>query len=276
MQLSPAEIKRFQQTVLTHYQDHGRHDLPWRQPGSDGRFDPYRILVSELMLQQTQVSRVIPKFAAFLDTFPSAAALARAPLSAVLIAWQGLGYNRRAKFLWQAAQMIDGQWQEKWPRTVGELVALPGVGVNTAGAIAAYAFDVPVVFIETNIRSVVLHHFFKGQTDVPDSEVTAVMEQTLPEQDWRGWYWALMDYGTFLKQTVGNTARASRSYAKQSAFKGSRRAVRGAVLRELATGPVTRQALSERVADERLDSVLDDLAREQLIIGRDDTIMLYS
>jgi A/G-specific adenine glycosylase len=261
------EIHHFQKLVQDYYRDHGRHDMPWRQPP----FDPYKILVSEIMLQQTQVSRVTPKFTAFLQRFPTASALAAAPLADVLAAWSGLGYNRRAKFLWQAAQQIHGAF----PTTVEELVKLPGVGPNTAGAVAAYAFNQPAVFIETNIRTVFIHHFFKDQLDVPDSAILALVAETLPANP-REWYWALMDYGAYLKLTVGNLNRVSKSYARKSRFAGSLRQLRGEVLRLLIAGPLSAADLQQAIADERLPSVLQQLEQEQLVSFQNDVYQLGS
>ena len=263
--MKPAAIDDFQKQVFGYYAASGRHQLPWRVPLADGSFDPYRITVSELMLQQTQVSRVIPKFTAFLEVFPTVQALAAAPLSEVLTHWNGLGYNRRAKFLWQTARIVDAQLGGTFPRTKNELIGLPGIGTNTAGAILAYAFDEPVVFIETNIRTVFIHHFFADQTEVADSALVPLIEATLPHNRPREWYWALMDYGSHLKQTVGNLARASRSYSKQSAFQGSRRQIRGTILRLLTSGGHPLSALREAIADDRLESVLEDLTREGLV-----------
>lgn len=260
-------MEQFQQTVWGYYNKHGRHDLPWRQFEADGSLDPYKALVSELMLQQTQVPRVIPKFAEFVQQFPTMQALAAAPLSDVLRAWNGLGYNRRAKFLWQAAQAVVSEHGGMLPDTSDALVKLPGVGANTAGALLAYAYNKPVVFVETNIRSVFIYHFFAGAQAVDDKDIADLVAQTLPDNP-RLWYWALMDYGTYLKQTVGNVNKQSRHYAKQSAFYGSRRQVRGQVLRELAAAARTRDDLVRLIADERLQSVLDDLTREGLVAKR--------
>ncbi len=256
-----------QQTVLDYYQQHGRHDLPWRipEPGPGGHFDPYKILISELMLQQTQVGRVVPKFRAFAIAYPSAQALAEAPLADVLAHWNGLGYNRRAKFLWQTAQVLTGAYNGALPQKADQLTVLPGVGPNTAGAILAYAFNQPVAFIETNIRTVFIHHFFTDETEVSDTALRPLVESSLQGQEPRQWYWALMDYGAYLKQTVGNVSRGSAAYTKQSTFLGSRRQVRGKVLRVLMAAPLSRTELQERIQDERLGSVLADLKREGFI-----------
>jgi A/G-specific adenine glycosylase len=260
------EIYLFQETVWQYYHAHGRHDLPWRQPEADGAFDPYKIMVSELMLQQTQVQRVIPKFAAFLEAFPTVEALAAAPLADVLTVWSGLGYNRRAKFLWQAAQVVHAQHAGALPRTLPELIALPGIGPNTAGAIMTYAYNEPVVFVETNIRTVFIHHFFADQDGVSDKALLPLIEAAIPTDEARAWYWAIMDYGTYLKQSVGNVSRASSAYSKQSAFHGSRRQIRGQVLKLLTTRPHTLAELQAANSDERLPGVLTDLQTEGFIL----------
>lgn len=255
----------FRETVWAYYGAHGRHDLLWRQPDVHSQFDPYRILVSELMLQQTQVPRVIPKFAEFIARFPTITALATAPLEEVLRVWSGLGYNRRAKFLWQTAQIVVRDHHGELPRSAEALVALPGIGANTAGAILAYAFNQPVTFLETNIRTVFIHHFFHDQDQVADRALLPLVSAALDTESPREWYWALMDYGTHLKQTVGNRSRASKSYVKQSAFEGSRRQIRGQVLRSLGEQPRTLSELATIIPDQRLPGVVADLADEGMI-----------
>lgn len=222
-------------------------------------------MVSEIMLQQTQVPRVIPKYRDFLELFPTVESLAGASLGDVMRVWNGLGYNRRAKFLWQAAQAVVSQYHGKFPHTQKALVALPGIGVNTAGAILAYAFNLPVAFIETNIRTVYIHHFFTDQPQVDDRAIAKLVQDTLDEQHAREWYWALMDYGSYLKQTVGNKSRTSKAYVKQSAFQGSNRQLRGALIRALLNKPHTTAELQATFADERLADTLAQLVREGLV-----------
>ncbi|HUS25940.1 MAG TPA: hypothetical protein VMY99_01155 [Nevskiaceae bacterium] len=257
-------IPTFQKTVWDYYAAHGRHDLPWRQVEPNGQLDPYKVVVSEIMLQQTQVPRVVPKFTAFMATFPSFRALAAAPLADVLRTWSGLGYNRRAKFLWLAAQAVVQSHGGQLPNERKALEQLPGIGPNTAGAILAYAFNQSAVFIETNIRTVYIHHFFADINPVGDKHIAEVVSQTLPTEP-RLWYWALMDYGTHLKQTVGNKGRASATYTKQSAFHGSRRQIRGQVLRALGNSAQNFDQLAAQISDNRLPGVLQDLVTEQLI-----------
>jgi A/G-specific adenine glycosylase len=270
--MNDSRIDDFVQLVGEYYAAHGRHDLPWRLPKVDGDFDPYCIVVSELMLQQTQVSRVLPKFAEFITAFPSFAVLAAASLSTVLQAWSGLGYNRRAKFLWQTAQTIQTEYGGRLPSTAEGLTRLPGIGSNTAGAILAYAYNQPVVFVETNIRTVFIHHFFANQDSVTDKQIIALLQASLDvaqsEYDPRQWYWALMDYGTHLKKTAGNASRSSATYSKQSAFHGSRRQIRGQVLRLLGGESLTMPEFQTHTSDNRLSEVLRDLEAEGLIERR--------
>lgn len=262
--------RAFQTEVWDYYHAHGRDELPWRSAA-----DAYHVVVSELMLQQTQVGRVIPKYHEFLERFPSVRDLAEAPLGDVLRVWNGLGYNRRAKFLWQAAQQVVREHGGMFPDRSDQLVRLPGIGRNTAGAVLAYAYDRPAVFVETNIRTVFIHHFFHDRpAGVADEEILKLVGETLDKEHPREWYWALMDYGSYLKQTVGNLNRLSRTYAKQSVFEGSRRQVRGLVLRLLGDGPRTLAELREQIRDERLESILGDLADEQLIRRRGKTYRL--
>jgi A/G-specific adenine glycosylase len=260
-----AEIAEFRRVVRDFYQEHGRHDLPWRQAEADGSFDPYKILVSEMMLQQTQVARVIPKYQEFLTRFPNAKALAQAKPGNVLAAWNGLGYNRRARFLWQSAQKVSQEFGGTFPNDLKQLITLPGVGPNTAGAIMAYAFNEPAVFIETNIRTVFIHHFFKDQANIPDKDILELVDKSLDRKQPRGWYWSLMDYGSHLKQAVGNLNRASKSYARQSKFEGSRRQVRGRVIGALLERSLTRSELDKQISDARLDEVLEALIREGMV-----------
>ena len=225
------EIAAFREVVLGYYQDHGR-DLPWRRTA-----DPYAALVSEVMLQQTQVPRVIPKYEAFIARFPTVNALAAAPLADVLALWSGLGYNRRAKSLKAAAEVIVGKHDGCVPNTVEGLTSLPGVGYATAAQILAFAFGVGVPFLETNVRSVILHHFFADAEQVPDAALLPLVEATLDRQDPRTWYWALMDYGTYLKRALPNPSRRSAHHARQARFEGSNRQLRGWLLRELTARP---------------------------------------
>lgn len=257
--LTDEQVTEFREIVWDYFRTH-RRDMPWRDDPS-----PYHVLVSELMLQQTQVGRVLPKYQEFMARFPTIVDLASAALGDVLAAWSGLGYNRRAKFLHAAASKVVSDFGGELPATRDELVSLPGIGPNTAGAILAYAFNQPVVFIETNVRTVLFHHFFADQTDIDDRVLLPIVQQVCDPEHPREWYYALMDYGTHLKQTAGNNISQSKHYARQSKFEGSRRQVRGRILRELVAGGRATEELLTLLADDRARSVLDDLSREGLI-----------
>ncbi|MGB3023584.1 MAG: hypothetical protein WBB39_02145 [Candidatus Saccharimonadales bacterium] len=257
MELSPRNRDDFRDTVWQYYAHHHRA-MPWRDDCS-----LYAVLVSELMLQQTQVSRVLPKFAEFMRRFPSIETLAEAPLSEVIVAWQGLGYNRRAKYLHEAAKLVVDQGAS---RTVDALIKLPGVGRNTAGAIMAYVYDEPVVFVETNIRTVYIHHFFADHHDIHDRDISNLVKQTLDHEHPREWYWALMDYGAYLKLT-DNRLSQSRHYKKQSPLEGSVRQMRGHILDVLRRAPIDRHDTDDELQhDERFNAACEGLLRDGLIV----------
>jgi A/G-specific adenine glycosylase len=240
-------------------------DMPWR---SDTR--PYYVLVSELMLQQTQVDRVIPKFNAFIATFPDEKSLAAASLADVLVLWQGLGYNRRAKYLHDTAKMITIEYDGIFPTTYAQLLKLSGVGPNTAGAIMTYAYNQPTVFIETNVRTVYFEHFFADQDSVTDAELRGVVEKTLDREHPREFYWALMDYGSWLKKQGAGRLKQSKHYKKQSALKGSVREIRGQIVQRLTSGDVSLMDLQCSVTyDERFDGALAGLVRDGLVTQTD-------
>jgi A/G-specific adenine glycosylase len=223
------------------------------------------------MLQQTQVNRVLPKYHAFLKRFPTVHALAQAPLREVLIQWQGLGYNRRAKMLHACALEVVEKHKGRFPQTQEALVALPGIGPYTAGAVLAFAYNKPVVFIETNIRSVYLHHFFNDATQVTDRELLPFIERTLHTGDPRSWYYALMDYGVCIKKECGNPNTRSVHYTKQSAFKGSDRQIRGAIVRLLTEKEYTRNALHGALSlfeDARIDAQIEKLKKEGIVVQK--------
>lgn len=243
--------------------------MPWRL-----HTEPYYILVSEVMLQQTQVSRVIPKFEAFLQLFPTIQHLSESPLAEVLNAWSGLGYNRRAKFLHEAAKQIVAEHGGHIPQELGELKKLPGVGHNTAAAIVVYAFNHPNVFIETNIRSVYIHHFFASEKKVSDAELLPLIEATLDPINPREWYWALMDYGAYIKATFPNPSRNSTRHIKQSKFQGSDRQLRGTIVRLLLHGPLRVTDISERLNDPRTPDIIKSLEREGLLKVEDGVALL--
>ncbi len=265
---------QFKKIVWNYYKAHGRHDLPWRKTTN-----PYYILVSEIMLQQTQVSRVIPFYKKFLKEFSTFKSLATAPLSEVLRPWQGLGYNRRAKFLWQTARIVTEKYKGKLPQDPLLLKELPGIGLNTAGSVGAFAFNAPVVFIETNIRRVFIHHFFKNKKSVLDKDILFLIEKNVDERDPRKWYWALMDYGAYLGITIDNPNRLSKHYSKQSLFKGSDRELRGKIIKALLKARKTSMnILKKEINDpkDRTQKIIGQMIKEGLISTKRNRLYLSS
>lgn len=237
--------KKFNRMLYAHYERSGRA-MPWRENTS-----PYYVLVSEIMLQQTQVDRVRAKFVAFVREFPSFGALARAPRADVLRAWQGLGYNRRALALQECARRVVHEYRSRLPQDPGVLKTFPGIGKATAASVCVYAFNMPEVFIETNVRAVFLHFFFRDREDVHDRELEPLVRKMLDAENPRLWYWALMDQGVTLKKLHKNPSRRSAHYARQSKFEGSSRQLRGAILRTLLErGPLPARRLADILARE--------------------------
>ena len=263
-----SHFPAFRKTVLDYYRKQGRHDLPWRQGKT-----PYAIVVSEIMLQQTQVDRVIPFYIRFVKRFPTWGSLARAQKVSVLKAWQGLGYNRRALMLQQCAQDIVSSHRGVLPDTFGLLVKLPGIGPYTAGAIMAFAFNKPYPMIETNIRRVYIHHFFPKKRVVDDADIIALVEKSMDRRHSRVWFSALMDYGSWLAGRIKNPNRQSVGYTRQSDFEGSSRQIRGRVLKILlARKKMTVSALEKAVGDARFKDILIILEREGFLVRHGKTV----
>ena len=259
--------------LLTHYQVSAR-DLPWRRT-----HDPYAVLVSEVMLQQTQVSRVAPAFERFMRRFPTLSALAAAPLAAVLREWSGLGYNRRARDLQRIARLCPNGL----PDTVAELDALPGIGAYTAGAVACFAFGQRVAFADVNIKRV-LGRVFLGRP-ATDKEGVDLDARAVPDRNADLWHHALMDLGAticaakaptcelcplqtdclFARSPAvgGRTARV----ARPAAYTSSDRRVRGAIVRSLvqAETGLTLHALEKQLADARVPRLIEALVADGLI-----------
>ena len=259
---TPEAIRLFQDLILSYSRAHGRN-LPWRRTT-----DPYRILVSQIMLQQTQVERVSTRYPEFIERFPDFESLARAPRSEVLLAWQGMGYNRRAIALQETAQRVVDEYGGELPADVETLATLPGIGKATAAAICAYAFNMPVAYIETNIRRIFIHFFFQDREGIRDDEILPLVEQALYCENPREWYGALMDYGTVLKRRTANPNRRSASYSRQSRFEGSDRQVRGKILAlVLKEGTVTEKEMILQLCEEpgRVKRILGDLEREGFV-----------
>ncbi len=249
-----ANLKTLVWELRHHYFEEERAHLPWRASR-----DPYKILVSEIMLQQTQVERVIPYYNKFIREFPSARVLARVSLTNVLRVWQGLGYNRRAKYLHQAAKILAKTKTSKLSTEF--LETLPGVGHYTARAVAAFAFNRPEVFVETNIRTVFFYHL-KTKRKLSDKQLLPLVERALKESglEPREFYAAMMDYGAHLKRRGIRLNSKSAHYKKQSTFKGSARQLRGAIVRELLVHQATLSTLVHRFPRNQQD-VAHELSR---------------
>lgn len=258
-------LNRFRRIVWSNYRRAGR-SFPWRETR-----DPYAVLVSEVMLQQTQTERVVPKYHEFLQTFPTLAALATAPTTELLRVWRGLGYNRRALALRRCATELVERFGGTIPADPAELETLPGIGPYTARAVALFAHNHSSAFIETNIRAVFIHHFFRRVRTVRDGDIEPWVQAALPRRRVREWYYALMDYGVALKRRHPELTQRSAHYVRQSRFEGSRRQVRGLVLRLVTEKRSVSRAMIERalpVPTPHLEAVLAGLVLEGFIVER--------
>jgi A/G-specific adenine glycosylase len=269
--VSPGRIRQFREEIYRFYRDNKR-DLPYRNTQ-----DPYQVLVSEIMLQQTRVERVNQKYFPFIALFPDFLSLASAPLPDILRVWQGMGYNRRAKYLKIIAEKVIQEYAGILPADPAVLETFPGIGTATARSVCAFAYNLPVVFIETNIRRVFIHCFFRERESVPDREIFPLVEMTLDQVHPREWYYALMDYGTALKSSVPNPNRRSHHYTRQPPFEGSDRQIRGLILRIVLDEPgITFVDLWKKTGGDRqrLERILGDLEKDQLIALEKGIIMI--
>jgi len=252
------------ESFVKHVTSEGRklyRDYAWRETR-----DPYAILLSEIMLQQTQVTRVISYYDSWLKRFPTIDALAAADMSEVLTAWQGLGYNRRALALKRLSVEVSENRGGILPVTFDDLLQLPGVGPATAAGVMIFAHNNPAPYLETNVRSVVLHELFADSDEICDKEIMAVVKQAAEYVhnsnivDARTWNYALMDYGTWLKKAFPNPSRRSKHHTKQSRFEGSFRQKRAALLREILSSP-------QQPASKLADSCGFELADTEAALG---------
>lgn len=265
---STLSITKLRKRLLDFHAKNGRHELPWRTT-----FDPYHVLVSEIMLQQTQVPRVIPKFNEWIKKFPTLEDLAQASNHAVLSCWNGLGYNRRGLNLLKAAREAVAAHGGKLSRTIEGLERLPGIGPYTARAILAFAHDISYPFIETNIRFVLMYELFPDAVkEITDNQLLPIVKKLIEKISARTIYMALMDYGSHLKATLEKKETTSlhkkhKHYVRQSAFKGSKRQLRAAILKELLKGPATARKLSKlgKNSTHSSEQCIAELLREGLI-----------
>lgn len=265
-----ARLDRFRCAIYSHYEMHGR-DFPWRHT-----IEPYHITVAEVMLQQTQTSRVVARYQEFIDRFPTFHALARARIEDVLDAWQGMGYNRRAIALHSIARQVCDRFNGTLPQDRDTLRALPGIGPYTASAIRAFAFNLPEVFVETNIRAVFLHEFFPEASGVPDKAILPLVDATMDRTNPRRWYQALMDYGAMLKVS-GNPSRRSAHHRTQSRFQGSRRQARGIILRFLLkSGPTSVSQMASSIPNwsELFADALQSLQGDRMVSISGNTVSI--
>lgn len=271
--ISNKDILQFQKTIWNFYVRAGR-PFAWRNVS-----DPYKVFVSEVMLQQTQTHRVIHKFEQWLCEFPNFEFLADASLRNVLSVWSGLGYNRRGMYLKQSAERIVNEFDGSLPNDLDILVTLPGIGKATAASICAFAFNKPTIFIETNIRTVFIHFFFKDKKEIHDNEIMPLIEKTLDKNNPREWYYALMDYGVMLKKLFPNPSRKSKHHTKQSKFEGSDRQIRGMILRELTDYPSLKiEDLISRLQKEdgRCKKIINQMCKDGLIVKKSqNVVMIY-
>lgn len=256
-------MHEFKKLIWNYYAMHGRH-FDWR-----GVDDPYKVFISEIMLQQTQTARVAIKYPQFLQAFGSFEQLANASLKDVLLQWQGMGYNRRGMYLQKAAQIIVKDFGGQLPNNPSILVELPGIGPATAASMCAFAYNKPTLFIETNIRAVYIHSFFTGKENIHDKEIMPLVEATLDHENPREWYYALMDYGVMLKKTLVNPSRKSKHHHKQSKFQGSDREIRGMILRILTknSDAVPEEKIKDMIGKDhaRISKIINQMITEKLI-----------
>lgn len=264
--MTKSEITSFQKTILN-YAHNLYRPMPWRENPSH-----YFVYVSEIMLQQTRVERVMAQFASFIQAFPSFDDLANADLSTVYSEWKGLGYNRRALWLRDGAKTIIESHNDILPKDPNLLSSIKGIGINTASAMVVYAHNIPIPFIETNIRAIYIHHFFPNNNNVSDSEIFSIVQETLSEDNARQWFYALMDYGADLKLREKNPSRRSAGHRKQSPFTGSFRQIRGETLAQLAHKSLKVSELESIYGCDRTLLIVRSLEKDGLIIINGDTL----
>jgi len=272
---NPSSTKTYTafQDIIGHYYMNKKRDFSWRT-----NISPYRIVVSEIMLQQTQTTRVAEKFDAFIATFPSFRSLAEAPFHEVLRLWKGLGYNRRAQALQKIALFVCNDFNGTLPSDPIILQTFPGIGKATARSIVTFAFNLPSVFIETNIRTVFIYFFFANQHMITDQQIEPHVAATVNQINPREWYYALMDYGVMLKKMVGNVSRLSAHHHKQSKFEGSERQVRGQILQQLLDQPhgLGSDELTKLLHQDPIliDKLIQALCHEQLITYKNNKLVI--
>lgn len=263
---SLERVKEEFNLFLKKYYTEKKRILPWRE-----NINSYHIFVSEFMLQQTQVSRVINYFNTFIEKFPTFNALSQAPQSAILESWSGLGYNRRAMYLHQGAKVITEEYKELIPSCVKTLKKIKGIGEYTASALITYSYNIPTIFVETNIRTVCFSIFeqYFNEEKISDKNLIKLIQQIIDRENPREWYYAMMDLGTELKKILPQFhLKKSSSYQKQSLFRGSIREIRGKIIKFLTKNnqqKVIRKEVELLCKDPRVDTCITNLIKEGLI-----------
>jgi len=263
-------IKVFQGLIYSFY-NHKKRNFPFRE-----NITPYKVVVSEIMLQQTQTNRVAEKFIEFINKFPDFKSLAQASIEELLSVWQGLGYNRRAIALKMIAERIMSEFNGNVPKDMDSLTSLPQIGHNTASSILSFAYNIPTYFIETNIRRVYIYFFFSGKTEIDDKEIMELVKVSVDKDNPRDWYYALMDFGTMLKKTHPELNKKSAHYRKQSKFDGSTRQVRGKVLKLLLEKPFSKREIIDKInyEEKKVIEILDALKKEGFIQEEQDKFFI--
>jgi len=251
-------IEVFRRKIFDFYGDN-RRSFPWRETR-----DRYAVMVSEIMLQQTQAERVVSKFTAWMDRFPDVAVLASAPLRDVLALWSGLGYNSRGQRLQSSARMVTERFGGVVPAAPAQLKTLPGIGDYTCRSIPVFADNLDVAAVDTNIRRIIIHEFALPE-ETSKRSIQIAAEQLLPPGRSRDWHNALMDYGSLF---LTSRATGIRSLTKQSKFRGSKRWYRGRLLKELvASEQLLLEEIGERYSDcpWGIREIIDALVRDGLV-----------
>lgn len=258
----------FQSQILHWYKKNKRDDLPWRYT-NNRHVSAYEILISEIMLQQTQVSRVLDKFPKFLHAFPTINHLAEAPLKNVLKEWQGMGYNRRALYLQQCAQKIIMEFDGHIPSDAVLLKTLPGIGPYTAGAVSCFAFNTQSIFLDTNIRKFFIYHFFTRACNagkkISDAEILPIAERLFYKKNPRIWNYALMDYGALVLSGKPELLSTAKNYHKQSPFLGSNRFFRSQIVQYLLKHKQASFDELQQTSPRDISLILTSLSKEGLI-----------
>ena len=271
--------KQFQRHILKWYR-HNRRDLPFRtivrwhnnEPRYPQKLNrnltPYHILVSEIMLQQTQIPRVLEKFPQFIEAFPNWETLARTDTQKLFKIWQGMGYWRRAKYLRECAGAVENVYGGTLPKEPEALMTLPGIGHYTAHAVTCFAYQNPKAFIDTNIRRVFINAFFADKQNVTDKEILPIAQNAVWTPNPREWHYALMDYGSLVLGNTRSLNKQSRHYARQSKFEGSFRSYRAEVIRYLTQNKkASQKAIHTHLSNSpyKTKEILVALAKDNII-----------